>query len=42
MDMVGFVDGHVSYIKMYWNPQFKITTACYDPPKGYDYKWAAD
>jgi prepilin-type N-terminal cleavage/methylation domain-containing protein len=41
-NVVGFVDGHVSYIKMYWNPQFRITTACYDPPKGYDYKWSAD
>ena len=40
--MVSFVDGHASYIKMYWNPAFHITTWCYDPPGGYDYKWSAD
>ena len=43
-DMVGFVDGHVSFIKMYWNV---VTTNCleawhYDPPAGYDYKWSGD
>ncbi len=41
-NVVGFVDGHVNYIKMYWNPTFRLTTACYDPPGGYDYKWSAD
>ena len=40
--MIGFVDGHVDYLKMYWNPVFPITTACYDPPDGYGYKWSAD
>lgn len=43
-DMVGFVDGHVSFIKMYWNV---ITTNGleawhYEPPVGYDYKWSGD
>lgn len=41
-NVVGFVDGHVHYIKIYWDPQFRITTACYDPPRGYNYKWRAD
>jgi prepilin-type N-terminal cleavage/methylation domain-containing protein len=40
--MIGFVDGHVNYIKMYWNPGLHMTTACYDPPGGYDYKWSSD
>jgi prepilin-type N-terminal cleavage/methylation domain-containing protein len=40
--IVSFVDGHASYIKMYWNRAFRITTWCYDPPAGYDYKWSAD
>ena len=40
--MVSFVDGHANYIKMYWNPAFHLTTWCYDPPGGYDYKWSAD
>jgi prepilin-type N-terminal cleavage/methylation domain-containing protein len=43
-DMVGFVDGHVSFIKMYWNV---VTTNGleawhYEPPAGYDYKWSGD
>jgi prepilin-type processing-associated H-X9-DG protein len=40
--MIGFVDGHVQYIKMYWNPAFQLTAACYDPPGEYDYKWSPD
>jgi prepilin-type N-terminal cleavage/methylation domain-containing protein len=39
-DMVCFVDGHVSYIKMYFDGQ-KIAWA-YNPPAGYDYKWSSD
>jgi prepilin-type N-terminal cleavage/methylation domain-containing protein len=41
-DMVSFVDGHVSYIKMYWNSNLGETTCNYDPPAGYDYKWSGD
>jgi len=41
-NVVSFVDGHVKYIKMYWNPSFYLTSACYDPPSGYDYKWSAE
>jgi prepilin-type N-terminal cleavage/methylation domain-containing protein len=44
-DMVSFVDGHVSFIKIYWD----ATTALhhieawqYDPPAGYDYRWSGD
>jgi prepilin-type N-terminal cleavage/methylation domain-containing protein len=38
-DMVSFVDGHVSYIKMY----FEYAMApFYNPPAGYDYKWSGD
>ena len=42
MEMVSFVDGHVSYIKMYWNGAFGPTgVSCnYDPPDGYDYQWS--
>jgi hypothetical protein len=40
-NMGGFVDGHASYVKIYWNglagsagfPFF------YEPPAGYEYKW---
>ena len=45
-DMVSFVDGHASYIKMYWdatNASFGHVEAWnYDPPQGYDYKWSGD
>ncbi len=47
-DMAGFVDGHVKYIKMYWNsrlryPDGSASYACfYDPPAGYEYKWSGE
>lgn len=45
-DVVGFVDGHASYIKMYWdatNTYFAHVEAWnYDPPLGYEYKWSGD
>ena len=40
MDMVGFVDGHVSYIKMYWDTNLFSMT--YNPPMRYDYQWTGD
>jgi prepilin-type N-terminal cleavage/methylation domain-containing protein len=41
-NMVSFVDGHVSYIPIYWNANFPLTSCCYDPPAGYEYKRRAD
>jgi prepilin-type N-terminal cleavage/methylation domain-containing protein len=49
-DMISFVDGHVNYIKIYWNTNrvlfggisYVTTAAEYDPPAGYDYKWSGD
>ena len=44
-DMVGFVDGHVSFTKMYWDSATTnghIEAWQYDPPAGYDYKWSGD
>lgn len=40
MDMVSFVDGHVSYIKMYWDG--KSLSLAYNPPAGYDYQRSGD
>jgi hypothetical protein len=45
--MIGFVDGHVAYVKIYWNstplPSGAYTGADgYDPPAGYDYQWSGD
>jgi prepilin-type N-terminal cleavage/methylation domain-containing protein/prepilin-type processing-associated H-X9-DG protein len=45
-NMVSFVDGHVSYIKIYWDSTFnggRATQAfMYDPPAAYDYQWSPD
>jgi len=45
-DVVSFVDGHVNYIQMYWDPD-KAKAGHqeawhYDPPAGFDYKWSGD
>lgn len=42
-NVVSFVDGHVSYIKIYWDSTFNgghSQAFMYDPPAGYDYQWS--
>jgi len=43
---LSFVDGHVSYLKMYWDATNTVTGHLeawqYDPPAGYDYQWSGD
>jgi prepilin-type N-terminal cleavage/methylation domain-containing protein len=44
-DMVSFVDGHVSFTRIYWDaakPLNHTEAWQYDPPAGYDYKWSGD
>ena len=42
-NVVNFVDGHISYVEIYWNSNYKyFTSCCYDPPAGYEYKRSAD
>lgn len=46
-NMVSFVDGHVSYLKIYWNstpyPGGSVTLAAqYAPPASYEYQWSPD
>lgn len=44
-DTVSFVDGHVSFIKMYWDTAKSpnhIEAWQYDPPSSYDYKWSGN
>ena len=42
-NVVGFVDGHVSYIRIYFEPRQDQSEAWqYDPPAGFDYKWSGD
>jgi prepilin-type N-terminal cleavage/methylation domain-containing protein len=38
-NVVSFVDGHVSYIRIYFNGGWAVN---YNPPEGYDYQWSAD
>jgi prepilin-type N-terminal cleavage/methylation domain-containing protein len=43
-NVVSFVDGHVSYIKIYWDSAFnngaRSEAFMYDPPASYDYQWS--
>jgi prepilin-type N-terminal cleavage/methylation domain-containing protein len=44
-NMVSFVDGHVNYIKIYWDSNTApghFEAWHYDPPVGYDYQWSGD
>lgn len=38
----GYVDGHVDFVKIFWNGSLWPTgAACfYDPPQGYAYRWS--
>jgi len=42
--MGGFVDGHVSYVKVYWNGTSGVDgfPFFYEPPGNYEYKWTAN
>jgi prepilin-type N-terminal cleavage/methylation domain-containing protein/prepilin-type processing-associated H-X9-DG protein len=45
--MMSFVDGHVSFTKIFWNPSpvqpgVWALSVQYNPPAGYDYKWSGD
>jgi prepilin-type N-terminal cleavage/methylation domain-containing protein len=45
-DVVSFVDGHVSYPRIYWNtnitPGTFLESWHFDPPAGYDYQWSGN
>ncbi len=46
-NVVSFVDGHVSYISIYWNEAKAASRQAsfsmdYNPPAGYDYLWNGD
>ncbi len=42
MNMVSFVDGHVSYVKIFWKTSWPPASCAgdYDPPEGYEYQWS--
>ena len=41
-NVMSFVDGHVSFVRMYWNgvKSFGNSSFFYEPPAGYEYKWS--
>jgi prepilin-type processing-associated H-X9-DG protein len=39
-NVISFVDGHVSYIKMYCT--YRVPAGLTNPPAGYDYQWTPD
>lgn len=43
-DVASFVDGHASFIKIYWNgqPGFMDFPFRYEPPPAYEYKWTGN
>jgi prepilin-type processing-associated H-X9-DG protein len=46
-NMISFADGHVSYLKIYWDstpfPGGGLSFAMgYNPPPGYDYQWSGN
>ena len=41
-NLVSFVDGHVSYIMIFWDASQNITTCNYSPPADYEYQWTGD
>ena len=41
-NMIGFVDGHVGYIPIYFNADYHLESIYYNPPVGYDYKWCGN
>ena len=43
-NVMSFVDGHVSYIEIYWNGVQGLAgfPALYEPPAGYEYKWSGN
>jgi prepilin-type N-terminal cleavage/methylation domain-containing protein len=38
-NMLGFVDGHVAFTKIYWDGVADSDPCNYEPPGGYDYNW---
>ena len=41
-NVAGFVDGHASYTKFYWDGTYDTFPCFYNPPANYDYQWGED
>ena len=47
LDMLGFADGHVSYVKIHYDrlhypSELPRAVFAFDPPAGYDYQWSGN
>ncbi|HEX9047454.1 MAG TPA: hypothetical protein VF988_10545 [Verrucomicrobiae bacterium] len=40
--MASFVDGHASYIKVYFDESQSTFPCFYNPPANYEYQWGED
>lgn len=40
--VLGFVDGHANYSRMYWDGMPGSRPSNYEPPAGYDYTWGGE
>jgi prepilin-type N-terminal cleavage/methylation domain-containing protein len=38
-NVLGFVDGHVSFSRIFWDGVTDSNPSSYEPPAGYDYSW---
>jgi prepilin-type N-terminal cleavage/methylation domain-containing protein len=41
-NLIGFVDGHVSVTKIFWDGKLWSEPRNYEPPAGYSYSWAGN
>ncbi len=45
-NMISFVDGHVSYVKIFWTDavtnRARLAAGYLNPPPGYEYQWSGD
>jgi prepilin-type N-terminal cleavage/methylation domain-containing protein len=41
-NMISFANGHVNYVRIYWDANLDTRAFNYDPPARYDYKWSGD
>jgi hypothetical protein len=41
-NVAGFVDGHASYLKFFWDSTRNTLPCFYNPPDNYEYQWGED
>jgi len=41
-NVLGFVDGHVNFVEIYWDGVADSDPCNYEPPAGFDYNWSGE